>query len=274
MVVWQVKKGIKAYFPKRYVYGGPVIRDITPELLQEFLGFVRRDQKRTATHMEIKNYHDYSFCKDALTAAGWEYQDYKSVEIDLRGRDMSGVLAGMKANRRREIGYSEKEGAEVREIADERELKILHEMLAEFYRVKLISLPGFDYFRALRQLSFTKIWGIYHKGRMVGGSVCLVQKDKTIYTLYYCRARKCPRRMYPTHLAIKKAIAYGLEHNLEAVDLMGVGRTEGLKGIRDYKKQFGELVEYGSYFTIMRPGLYYLRKGAVSVLNLIRKGRL
>jgi len=273
VVTWQRKKGVKQWFPKRFIYGGPVIRDITPEALLEFLSFVEQDLKRSATHMEIKNYHDYSFCRDVLTRAGWEYHAYQSVEIDLKGRDLTGVIAGMKSNRRREIGYSEQEGAGVREITDEQDLRKLHNMLADFFREKKISLPGFDYFCALLNLSFAKIYGVYHQGRMIGGSVYLIQPGKTIYTLYYCRVKDCPRRIYPTHLAIKTAIEYGLAHNLETVDMLGVGRDDKLKGIKDYKKQFGDLVEYGSYFRVMRPGLYYLRKGAVRLLKVIRKGR-
>jgi len=273
VVIWKKKKGMRSWFPKRMVYGGPVISDIRPEALQEFLGFVRREQKRSAVRLEIKNYHDYSFCKDALTTSGWKYHEFKSVEIKLRGKDMSGVLAGMKSNRRREIGYSEQDGAVVREVTDEQDLRTLHDMLADLYREKKVSLPGFDYFYALWHLSFTKIYGVYHRGRLLGGAVCLIQPGKTIFTQYYCRAKECPKRIYPTHLTIKSAIQYGLEHKLETVDLMGVGRNEHLKGISKYKKQFGELVEYGSYFIMLRPVLFYLNRGAVGVLNLARKGR-
>jgi len=96
-------------------------------------------------------------------------------------------------------------------------------------------------------------------------------KRREIYTQYYCRKIGYNNRIYPTHLAIKAAMEFGLEHNLQAVNLMGAGMGDSYRGIRNYKKQFGAVVENGRYFKILRPVLFHLRKIAVNGLGRLNK---
>ena len=271
VIIFKKKKGMKSWFSKRIAYGGPLIGNIAPDELTAFLKAIESDQKKGATYLEFKNYFDYSSYKDQFLDAGWSYLPYVNVQIMLEGKDMAGLLAEIKPNRRREISYSEKEGAEVRMLASEEELSQLYEILKDFYSQINVALPHYDYFQGFFHSPLSKMFGVYHKGKIIGGSVCHFYPGKSIYTQYYCRKKDCNNRIYPTHLAIKAAMEFGLRHNLQAVDLMGAGMGDSYKGIRNYKKQFGAVDENGRYFKVLRPVLFHLRRIAVDNLGKLKK---
>lgn len=271
VVTIQKEKGPKAYFSRRgIIYGGPVIRDDSDVNIPDLLDYIETEIKSKVIYLEVRNFFDYSIYNGSFEKSGWEYIPYLNVQVKLNGENFDSLLSDMKSNRRREIRYSLKEGAQTRIIENESDLKTLYQILHELYQnVVRLPLPDYDYFLNLYRSSVGKIFGVYHNEMLIGGAVCLFYPGKSVYTHYYCGLRDYHKKIFPTHLAIKAAMEFGIENNLESIDLMGAGKPDEEYGVRSYKKQFGgNVVEHGRFLKILNPFLY---KTGKTGLELIKK---
>lgn len=259
VVALQQESGLKSFFSKRaIIYGGPVVSNQSLKFFSNLLHFIEKDLKGRSIYLEVRNFSNYSHYRELYKKAGWEYIPYLNVQINLKDVEIETLLSDMKSNRRREIRYSEENGAFFKQVNNEKDLKELFDILYNLYsNVVKLPLPDYKYFLNLYKSSVGKVIGVFHQERLIGGAVCLFYPGKSIYTQYYCGLRNYDKKIYPTHLAIKGAMEFGIENGLESIDLMGAGKPDEKYGVRDYKKQFGgEVVEHGRYRKILNPVLF------------------
>ena len=67
VITLQKEKGIKGFFSRRaIIYGGPLIRDNSPEYFRFLLNSIVRKFRQRAIYVEIRNLHDYNIFRGSL----------------------------------------------------------------------------------------------------------------------------------------------------------------------------------------------------------------
>ncbi len=273
VVVIQQEKGFKYFFSGRgIIYGGPLIDHDYPEALGLLLTEISSALKGRVIYIESRNFTDYSNFSGIVQQYKWKYTPHLSLTLDVRDKSLHDTISGMNYNRRREIRLSLEKGAQYVECENEEELKDLYGILSELYRTRVrLPLPDFLFFKTLWLNKPGKVFVVKHGSRVIGGSFCLVQPAKGIYTMYYCGLRTYDKKIFPTHLAVLAACDYAIKNGLRTIDLMGAGKPGEKYGVRDYKAGFGgDLVENGRYIKIQKPLLYYMGRTTLSLMRLIR----
>jgi hypothetical protein len=267
------RKSFRGFFSRRgIVFGGPVLSNyISSEEVSFFLREVASKLRGKVIYLEVRCSFDYSAYKESFEAAGWDYVPYLNYQLSLSGIEKKAIHSFFNYNRRREVKISLSEGAYYGLCISENDFDDLYQILQELYtkRVKL-PLPTIGYFKLLYKNDLMKVFIVKHGGSTIGGSFCLVQPGRTIYTYYYCGLRDYHKRIFPTHLAILAAMEYAIDNNIPVVDFMGAGKPDIDYGVRKYKSEFGgKLVEHGRYIKTLNPFLYNLGRIGLKVMSRV-----
>jgi lipid II:glycine glycyltransferase (peptidoglycan interpeptide bridge formation enzyme) len=273
MVISIMKEpGIKGFFSRRgIIFGGPLIFEATSKELFFFFSETERILKRKAIYLETRNFFDYSGYLSSFTEAGWAYEPYLNIQINLEGIGNEELLSSFKYNRRREIKQSISNGASYHLSEKKEEILSVYQILKELYRENIkLPLPTFDFFYEFYESGILKVFVVVHEGKIIGGSFCPVLAEKGLYTYYYCGLRNYHKQIFPTHLAVLASIEYAIENFIPKVDFMGAGKPGVEYGVRTYKLEFGgDLVEHGRFIKVLNPFLYKLGKFGLKVLKVI-----
>ena len=270
VVVIQRERGLRGWFARRAtVFGGPLTGQHDTGALESLLSEITSKVGHNVIYIETRNFTDYSEHHEIFIQAGWQFVPYLNVTVNTENRSLNDLMAGMNYNRRRQIRSSIEKGAIYRECETEDEFQALYNILNDLYKERVRRpLPDPLFFRALWQNKPGKVFLVLHEGKIIGGSFCLVQPRKSIYTMYYCGQRNYDRRIFPTHLAVLAAMDYAVQNNLKSLDFMGAGRRDKEYGVRTYKLEFGgELNEYGRYIRIQNPILFAIGKLGLRIMN-------
>ncbi len=149
----------------------------------------------------------------------------------------------MSLSRKRQITKGLKNGATM-EIASKRsDVEMFFRMLKKYYSPKLHRyLPDLNFFIALSEQSFPqefgKIFLIRHKGKIIGGSVCLFSGN-VVYLLFSAGMRKSYPTLYPGVLAIWNAMTYAKEKKYAHFEFIEAGLPFKKYGYRDFILRFG-----------------------------------
>ena len=273
MVVTIMKeKGLSGFFSRRgIIFGGPVINDVTPDMLSFFLTESAKRLKGKAIYLETRNFFDYSFYIDSFLKSGWKYKPYLNVMLNLDGVKKENLLSLFKYNRRREIKQSILKGATYHKCSNEEEIFGVYQILQKLYNENVkLPLPSFGFFLEFFKTNILKVFVVMHEEKVIGGSFCPVLPKKGLYTYYYCGIRDYNTKIFPAHLAILAALEFAIENNIPVIDFMGAGKPDVEYGVRNYKLEFGgELVEYGRFLKVMNPFLYSLGKIGLKALKVV-----
>lgn len=262
----QKEKGIKGFFSRRgVIFGGPLADPSFPEAMDLLLEGIDRLLRHRVIYMETRNLSDFSSYRNVFEGKGWVYHDHLNCVLGIESREQ--VLSGMSESRRRQIRMSLDNGATWEECGRLEDLEELYSLLNDFYSKEVrLPLPPLEFFAAIYELRFGKIFIVRHNGRIIGGSICPVLKKSTIYTFYYYGLKDYHKKIYPTHLALMASIEYAMQNGIGKMDLMGAGKPDSDYGVRDYKLKFGcELQEQGRFLKIESPLLYRIGESGLKV---------
>lgn len=254
------RKNLKGFLSRRgIIFGGPVLSsNITNEELIFFLREASVKMRGRVIYLETRNSFDYSIYKDSFVDAGWEYTPHFNYQLSLHGIHKKEITSLFKYNRRREVKMSLSEGISYGSCNSESDFDDLYQILLDLYKTRVgLPLPSQNYFKLLYQNDFMKVFLVKNGRRTIGGSFCLVQPGRVIYTYYYCGLRDYHNRIFPTHIAVLAAMEYAVDKNIPLIDFMGAGKPGREYGVRKYKSEFGgQLVEHGRFIKILNPFLY------------------
>jgi serine/alanine adding enzyme len=270
VVTVQKEGGIKKYFSRRgIVYGGPLVAISSGKILSILLNTIVEHYKSELIYLEIRNFFDYTYLHGLSVYNSWQFLPYLNFRITLKDKNLEELLSGMKYNRRREIRISLERGVSYKECETESELAQIYNILKELYKTRVkLPLPNNEFFKNLWRNEIGKIFVVSHNNQVIGGSVCIILKNHSIYTMYYCGLRGYDKKIFPTHLAVIAAIEYGIQDGMEYLDFMGAGLKGEEYGVRKYKQEFGgELNEYGRYRRILRPTLFNIGVRGIEILK-------
>lgn len=286
------KNPIKQFITRRaIIVGGPLLaEDISDEALEVLLKAVKEckvksvkcngtenckadalssrfialsPHRLTPIYIETRNLHDYSRWKSVFEANSFAYQPHLNIQVTCN------AVHSMSEQRVRQVRKALKNGVEICQAQSEQEIRDWYQILKQLYRKKVRTpLWSEDFFLQFYRNGVGKYLLIKYEGKIIGGMMCPILADKTIYEWYVCGLDEDFREYYPSVVATYAAIEYAKEHGLPLFDFMGAGKPNVPYGVRDFKMEFGgELVEHGRYVCVQKPILYKLGKLGIEILR-------
>ena len=261
---------IKRFFSKRAIVPGGLLlqSDISDSALKILLDSTCKHIYRKSIYLEIRNYNDYTPYRNAFSKAKFEYKPHLNFHVATP--NVEAALMKLNTTKRRDVRLSRKEGAEWFETKDKLDVKVFYSLLKNLYDTK-IKTPLFplEFFEKLLLVSNAKLFVVKFKEEIIGGSVCVLLPNKTVYEWFVCGLDGKYKNIFPSTFATWAAIEYAANNGFERFDMMGAGKPDEGYGVREFKSKFGgELVEHGRFIRIYHPLLYKIGKLGVKYYKL------
>ena len=281
----QEKNPIKQLFTCRsIIIGGPLLDEhISSNALSALLEMIGKESTGVADlqpagrstakrstglspiYIETRNFHDYSPGKEVFETCGFLYQPHYDIHVHCN------TTHTMSEQRIRQVKKAVKNGAEISEAQSEQEIRDWYRILQQLYQEK-VRTPLFseEFFLQFYRNGVGKYLLVKYQGKVIGGMMCPILKNKAIYEWYVCGLDEEYRDQYPSVMATHAAIEYAKQNSLPLFDFMGAGQPDIPYGVRDFKMEFGgELVEHGRFLCVRKPllfrigrlGVRWLKKG-------------
>jgi lipid II:glycine glycyltransferase (peptidoglycan interpeptide bridge formation enzyme) len=260
---------IKRFFTRRAIVPGGILldQDISREALQLLLGKLKKELQKESIYIEIRNYTDFSSFRKDFETNGFVYKAHLNFHVQTL--DIDSALAQLNSTKRRDIKLSKKEGAEWLETKETEEVKDFYELLVQLYETKIKTpLFPFEFFEKLVQLPNGKLFIVKYQGKVIGGSVCIILQEQTIYEWFVCGLDGQIKNVFPSTVATWAGIEYAAINGFMRFDMMGAGKPGEGYGVREFKSKFGgEMVEHGRFLFICKPVLYNIGRYIVGKLK-------
>ena len=260
---------MKRFFSRRAIIPGGLLldNDISADALKSLLNYLEQELSRRAIYIEVRNYNDYSAFRTDFEFVGFTYQPHLNFHVTTKDVDS----ANMQLNRtkRRCLKLSRKEGAEWLEINNFEDVRAYYDILLKLYKTKIKTpLFPFEFFEKLVQLPNGKLFVVKYQGNIIGGSVCVLLRNRVVYEWFVCGLDGRMKNIYPSTVATWAGIEYAASNGFTRFDMMGAGKPNEGYGVREFKSEFGgELVEHGRFLYVSSPKLYSLGKYIVGKLK-------
>jgi len=268
----QSEPGIKSYFSRRAIInGGPLLSEnISNEVLSVLLKSCRKGLNGKAIYIESRNFENFSAYKEVFAECGFEYEPHLNFKIDTSSEEV--VRSNLGKSRKRDIRTSLRDGAVVIEEPTEEQITQFYDVLNDLYITKVKTpLWPLEFFKKLSKKEFAKFFLVEYNQHIVGGTVCVCQKGKTVYEWYACGKDGVFKTVFPSCVATYSAIEYAAKNDYLQFDMMGAGKPDVPYGVRDFKAKFGGvLVEYGRFECILNRPLYETGKLGLKLLKKIK----
>lgn len=260
---------IKQFFSRRAIVPGGALlsADITDTALNQLLATVKKELKKKAIYIELRNYNDYQVYKTDFNVSGFDYVPHLNFHIATP--DVEFALKKLSSSKRRYVKLTKKEGAEWTETTEKIEILEFYNILHDLY-VNKVKTPLFplEFFMKLIQNGYGKLFVVKLDGKIWGGSVCVSYNNEILYEWFVCGLDRERKNVYPSTLATWAGIEYAATNGYKMFDLMGAGKPDEGYGVREFKAEFGgELVEHGRFLAVLQPRLYALGKWAVGKMK-------
>lgn len=260
---------IKRFFSRRAIIPGGLLLDekISTEALQLLLKHLIQELSKQSIYIEIRNYTDYSLFRSGFESVGFRYQPH--LNFHLVTADVDSALKHLNSTKRRDIKLSRKEGADWFETMNNEDIKAYYKLLSQLYKAK-IKTPLFplEFFEKLVQLPQGKLFVVKYKENIIGGSVCVLLPNQTVYEWFVCGLDRQIKNVFPSTVATWAGIEYAASNGFARFDMMGAGKPDAGYGVREFKSKFGgELVEHGRFLFICKPFLYKAGKKVIEILK-------
>ncbi|WP_059026579.1 lipid II:glycine glycyltransferase FemX [Gabonibacter massiliensis] len=260
---------LKQFFSRRAIVPGGALlsNDISEEALKSLLLFCKKELASKAIYIEFRNYNDYSLFRPVFESVGFDYKAHLNFHMNCVSEDV--VKKNLGNSRKRDIRTSLRDGAEIVDEPTFQEVENYYDILLELYktRVKTPLFP-FEFFNKLYREHFGKFLLIRLKGEIIGGTVCVILKNRVVYEWFACGLDGKFKNIYPSTLATWSGIKYATDHDIPLFDMMGAGKPDEGYGVRDFKAKFGgKLVEHGRFLCVTKPLLFQIGKLGVKLLK-------
>lgn len=233
-----------SFFKRCEVYGTGEYLDTCKdpkEVFGEILEHLTHEAMRHASIIEFRNL-DY-------TLDGYKYfrrNNYFSVYW-LRVRNslhrVANIEEQLNDSRLRQVKKGLKNGAEVYEAADERDIKEFSKMLHKIYSIRIRKyFPSSDFFSKMQTMLIDKglanIYLVKYKGKIIGGSAVLFS-DSNAYLWFSGGMTKSYAPQFPGVLAVWAALDDARKRGYQHLEFIDVGLPFQKHGYRSFVLQFG-----------------------------------
>ncbi len=272
LVVCYVQKDggkLKRYFSRRaIILGGPLLaEDISKEELRTLLETLKSQLKRKSIYIETRNFNDYSRWSHVFEGCGFSYEPHLNYLVDCSSEEK--IWSMLKENRKRQIKKAIKEGVSIEGARSEEDVLGFYAILQDLY-VKKVKKPLFpaEFFLSFYRNQVGKILLVRDCGKIIGGILCPILDNRTVYEWFVCGEDSEYRTKYPSVMATWAAIDFATKSGVGYFDFMGAGKPDKEYGVREFKAKFGgELVEFGRNIHVCKPLFYNVGKLAVKIMT-------
>lgn len=264
-------KGIKGKISTRIIItGGPLISNNDHSVADLLLNELISKYAATSTYFEFRNLFSLTSYLDIFNKYGFKFKPHLNYLVLLD--EEKAVKKRMSESKVRQIKSSLKAGVTISEVKDIYEVNDLYAILKKLYIEKVKKpLPGVELFQYFFQMNHGKIFIIQKDDKIIGGIICPIFKNKTIYEWYICGLDGMEKGIYPSVMATWAPIEFGLKNGIKYFDFLGAGSPDADYGVREFKEKFGgELVENGRFIRINKPLVYQLGKWGLKLYSIFR----
>ncbi len=260
---------LKQFFSRRAIIPGGILLDknIEPDTLVALLEYLKNELRKKAIYIECRNFNDYSEYRPYFEKAGFAYQAHLNFHVPTPNIEQ--CYKQLSSTKRRDIKLSLKEGAEIVETKNKKDIKEFYELLKELYRTKIKTpLFPYEFFEKLTNEPFGHLFIVKYDDKIIGGNMCVALDKKILYEWFVCGLDGEYKKIFPSTLATWAAIQFATENGFEYFDMMGAGKPDEDYGVREFKARFGgKLVEYGRFEIILHKFLYKIGVIAIKFLK-------
>jgi predicted N-acyltransferase len=260
---------VKRFFSRRAIVpGGALLSpDISDVALEKLLKTTQQELSSRAIYIEFRNYNDYSAYRPGFESAGFSYVPHLNFHVPTP--DVETTLKQLSTTKRRDVKLSRKEGADWVDTSDKKDVYEYYNLLSNLYKTR-IKTPLFpvEFFEKLFELKVGKLFIIKYNNKIIGGSICVLMPNQTVYEWFVCGLDGQIKNVFPSTMATWAAIEFAASNGFKRFDMMGAGKPDEGYGVREFKSKFGgTLVEHGRFLYICKPRLYSLGKYIVKKLK-------
>lgn len=269
VVTIQKEKGVKGVLSKRgIVYGGPVFKTLTS--LSLLLKEVKNYYRNNLIYIETRNFFDYREASPVFKEYNFEYTPWLNFHLD--SSDKITMKKRISSSRLRQIKKAIKNGVIWKEASNLDEVKEFYKILNELYaeKIKKPLLPE-SFFEEFYNQGIGKYLLVMFEDKVIGGIMCPIFPNKSIYEFYIAGKDKEYKNQYPSVMATWAAMEYAIQHNIPVFDFMGAGSPTEDYGVRDFKSRFGGAeVEHGRFKLILNPLKYKIGVLGLKMMSKIK----
>jgi len=274
-VIEREHQGFIGKFSSRTIaWGGPLIAETAEEnVLALILEALIKKLGKDTIYLELRNLFDFSEKVVVFNSHGFILKEHLNFQVPTAvNEDPHKKLS---SNRKRQIKKSLASGVSIEEAATIEQVDEFYQILFDLYKNKVRKpLPDYSFFRNF-YLQKEKL-GIYllvkFQGKVIGGIMCPIFRDKTLYEWYVCGLDEQYPEQYPSVMATWAAIEYAQKNGIKCFDFMGAGAPDQDYGVREFKARFGGiLVNFGRFTRINSKILYNFGEFGLKVLGQLKK---
>jgi len=251
---------LSAVTARAIVFGGPLIDNNDPIVLDSILSEFTRIVKTKAVYSQFRNFKkNNEVSKTIFRKYGYVFQDHLNIIVDLN-IPVDILWKNVKRNRKDGINKGKKQGFVFNVYDKIPDIDSLYSLLQDelFKRIKL-PYPDVSFFMNLNNLlnnnlkCFTLDYN--NKPHII---LCAFFYNKTMYAYIIGISQNQDfLRLRPVDLFYWEVIKWAAQNGFEHYDWMGAGKPDKDYGVRDFKIQYGgNMDNIGRYERINRPLFY------------------
>ena len=257
------------------IWGGPLIKDNDPEVLDFLLKEYNKIIKRKTIYTQFRNLWDWKEQKEIFAKNGFDYEDHLDILFDLKKTE-DDLWKEMKGKLRTKIRKTYKNNVKIQclNLHDNKIINDSYKILRDVYlRIKL-PFPDKNLFKNAVTYLYDKEYlhakGAFFENEMIGVRFVLCYK-KLIYD-WFAGAKDEFLSYRPNDVLPWEIMRWGANNGFEVFDFGGAGKPNVPYGVRDYKLKFGgELVNYGRFQLIHKKAFYQFGIFALLMFKKITK---
>lgn len=241
------------------VFGGPVILDNNPEILEVLTKAYKSLIKRKAIYSEYRNMWDWSDLKVTFEKAGATYIEHLDILVDINKTEEE-IFGSINAKARNKVRKGIKSGLEFMTTSSPttEELNQIYTILEEIYLNAQLPLVDKSLFEnsssELSEENKIMFFCAKKDDKIVGVRIGLPFKE-LLYDWYAGSLREY-YKFCPNDFLTFKTMAWGHNNGYKVFDFGGAGKPNVPYGVRDYKLKFGgDLVNFGRFEIMHKPFL-------------------
>lgn len=271
-VLQKEKNFLKSLFSARLIiWGGPVVLNNNTEVVDLMIGTLAKTYSGKCIYIEFRNLFSLDWAVESFRKYGFHYAEHLNFIVKTETREST--LKSLSSGKSRQIKKSQKNGAKILHDPSIEQVRIFYTILKNLYQTKVKKpLPEWEFFeRFYHHPELGRYLLIESNGAIVGGIMCPVYKNETIYEWYIAGEDGQHEGIYPSILATWAPIDFALNNGLRYFDFMGAGKPAADYGVREFKAGFGgELKMYGRFNRINNRLLFFIGKTGLSILKRIK----
>lgn len=273
-VIQKEHSGLLGSFSARsIIWGGPLVKDDNPEILEFILEEYNKTVKRKAIYSQFRNLWSWSdHEKQVFAKRGFHYEPHLDILIDLN-KSEDELLKEMHKGRRKNIRRAERIPLKFEEIKTDVEFDQCIQLIQQTYKRVKLPCPDSSYFYdaadSLKEITGLKAFALKYRDKIISTRFVLCY-NKLIYDWYAGTDERFLDK-YPNDYLPWKVIQWAKEKGYNTFDFGGAGKPNEPYGVRDYKMKFGgELVEFGRFEKVYKPFLMKLGQFGMVIYKILK----